>query len=136
MRNAVLAPFALILLILSSWPVTGCAGRGTQTAKAMPSQEDHDSASPPQGDAPPAAGGLAYPVARKGDVADVYHGTRVADPYRWLEDPDSDETRAWIEAENKVTFPFLEAIPQRRALGDRLTALWNYEKWSVPSKRG
>ena len=61
-----------------------------------------------------------YPQARLGDQVDDYHGTQVADPYRWLEDPDSPETRAWIEAENKITFAFLEKIPQRERLRQRL----------------
>src|SRR5262249_51990614 len=74
--------------------------------------------------------------ARKADVTDDYHGTKVADPYRWLEDPDSPETRAWVEAENKVTFAFLDAIPARARLRKRLTRLWDYEKFGVPSQGG
>jgi len=78
----------------------------------------------------------AYPRARKADTVDDYHGTRVADPYRWLEDPDSAETRAWVEAENKVTFAFLESIPARAKLKERLTRLWDYERFGVPQKEG
>ncbi|MBI1853265.1 MAG: S9 family peptidase [Planctomycetes bacterium] len=78
----------------------------------------------------------AYPVAKKTDQVDDYHGTRVADPYRWLEDLDSPETRAWVQAENKVTFAYLDTIPERTAIRSRLTQLWNYEKWGTPSKRG
>ena len=77
-----------------------------------------------------------YPVARKGDQVDDYHGVKVADPYRWLEDLDSPETRSWVEAENKLTFAFLESIPQRTAIKDRLTKLWNYEKYGIPFKEG
>jgi prolyl oligopeptidase len=77
---------------------------------------------------------LPYPKARQVDTVDEYHGVKVADPYRWLEDPDSTETRAWVEAENKVTFAFLEAIPAREHLRKRLTKLWNYEKFGVPFK--
>jgi prolyl oligopeptidase len=77
-----------------------------------------------------------YPVARKGDQVDDYHGVKVADPYRWLEDLDSAETRAWVEAENKLTFGFLESIPARTAIKDRLTKLWNYEKYGIPFKEG
>src|SRR6266508_287878 len=73
-----------------------------------------------------AAQTLAYPPARKGDVVDDYHGTRVPDPYRWLEDPDAPETRAWIEAENRLTESYLSQIPEREAIRTRLTALWNY----------
>ncbi|MCA1576539.1 MAG: prolyl oligopeptidase family serine peptidase [Acidobacteria bacterium] len=77
-----------------------------------------------------------YPSARKSDQVDDYHGVKVADPYRWLEDLDSEETRAWVEAQNKLTFGFLEGIPQRAAIRERLTKLWNYEKYGVPFKEG
>ena len=79
---------------------------------------------------------FVYPDARMGDVVDDYHGTKVADPYRWLEDPDSSESRKWIEAENKITFAYLKSIPERDAIKERLTELWNYEKFGMPSKRG
>jgi len=78
----------------------------------------------------------SYPTAKKGEQVDDYHGVKVADPYRWLEDLDSDETRNWVEAENKLTFGFLEAIPARAAIKDRLTKLWNFEKFGVPFKEG
>ena len=77
-----------------------------------------------------------YPVARKSDQVDDYHGVKVADPYRWLEDLDSEETRNWVEAENKLSFDFLAAIPARTALKERLTRLWNYEKYGIPLKEG
>src|SRR5215470_4663461 len=79
---------------------------------------------------------LKYPVARKSDQVDDYHGVRVADPYRWLEDLDSAETRSWVEAENNLSFAFLEGIPARSSIKDRLTKLWNYEKYGVPFKEG
>jgi prolyl oligopeptidase len=79
---------------------------------------------------------FAYPTAPTADVVDEYHGTRVPDPYRPLEDPDSDETRAWVEAENKVTFAFLENIAARGPLKERLTRLWDFEKFSVPFEEG
>jgi len=75
-----------------------------------------------------------YPPARKSDQIDDYHGVKVADPYRWLEDLDSEETRNWVEAENKLTFAFLGSIPQRNTIKDRLTKLWNYEKYGIPRK--
>ncbi|HTF91091.1 MAG TPA: prolyl oligopeptidase family serine peptidase [Planctomycetota bacterium] len=78
---------------------------------------------------PPA---LVYPKAARGDVVEDYHGTQVADPYRWLEDPDSPETRAWVEAENKITFDFLERIPERTELKKRLTELWDFERFGLP----
>ena len=86
--------------------------------------------------AEPAAKGINYPPAPKGDTVDTYHGVAVPDPYRGLEDPDSAETRAWVEAENKITFGYLEAIPARAQLKDRLTKLWDYEKFGAPSKQG
>jgi prolyl oligopeptidase len=82
------------------------------------------------------AASITYPPARRADVVDDYHGTLVPDPYRWLEDPDSDETRAWIEAENALTEAFLAAVPARARIRRRLTELWDYEKYGVPFKRG
>jgi prolyl oligopeptidase len=79
---------------------------------------------------------INYPAARKSDQVDDYHGVKVADPYRWLEDLDSEETRQWVEAENKLSFGFLAAVPARAALKERLTKLWNYEKYGVPLKEG
>ncbi|MFV8756470.1 prolyl oligopeptidase family serine peptidase [Nannocystaceae bacterium ST9] len=77
-----------------------------------------------------------YPVARIADQIDDYHGTKVADPYRWLEDLDSDETRAWVEAENEVTFEYLESIEARAKIRAHLEKLWNVERWGTPSEYG
>ncbi|MGI8889302.1 MAG: prolyl oligopeptidase family serine peptidase [Chthoniobacterales bacterium] len=77
---------------------------------------------------------IKYPAAAKGEQVDDYHGTKVADPYRWLEDPDTSATQKWIEAENKITFEFLDAIPQRAAIKARLKELWDYERYGVPSR--
>ena len=85
---------------------------------------------------PKAEKAIKYPTARKEGVVDTYHGVKVADPYRWLEDPDSPETRTWVEDENKITFSYLEAIPARSGLKERLTQLWNYEKFGTPSTYG
>jgi prolyl oligopeptidase len=79
---------------------------------------------------------LVYPKPVKVEQVDDYHGTRVPDPYRWLEDPDSEATKAWVEAENKVSFAYLEAIPARERIKERLTQLWDYEKYGVPFKKG
>ena len=77
-----------------------------------------------------------YPETRKGDVVDNYHGTEVPDPYRWLEDDTSEETAAWVKAENEVTFSYLESIPFRDALKQRMTEIWNYPKMGTPFKEG
>jgi prolyl oligopeptidase len=82
----------------------------------------------------PAQNGFNYPKARRGDQVDNFHGTLVPDPYRWMEETESPETRAWIEAENKITFDYLGKIPQREAIKNRLTEIWNYERYSAPSK--
>ena len=77
-----------------------------------------------------------YPKARKVDHVDTYHGVAVPDPYRWLEDDNSAETAAWVEAQNKVTFGYLEKIPYRKSLTERVIALNNYEKFSAPFTEG
>ncbi len=79
---------------------------------------------------------LAYPETRRVDVVDDYHGTKVADPYRWLEDLDGEETAAWVKAQNDVAKPFLERIPARESLKARLTELWNYERYGTPFEEG
>ncbi len=79
---------------------------------------------------------VTYPPSRRSDHVDTYHGTKVADPYRWLEDVDSEETRRWVEAQNKLTFGILESIPQREAIRKRLKKLWNYERFGLATKRG
>jgi prolyl oligopeptidase len=79
---------------------------------------------------------MRYPNSPKVDQIDKYHGIDVPDPYRWLEDPDSDESKAWIEAQNQVTFDYLQHIPKRESIKQRLTKLWDYEKYSVPFKEG
>jgi len=79
---------------------------------------------------------LDYPETKKGEVVDTYFGEEVADPYRWLEDDRSEETGKWVKAQNKVTFDYLDKIPYRKDLEDRLTELWNYEKVGAPFVRG
>jgi prolyl oligopeptidase len=75
---------------------------------------------------------LHYPQPRRSDHVDTYFGDKVADPYRWMEDVDSPETRQWIEAENKLTFSYLDALPQREEVRRRLTDLFNYERYNEP----
>jgi prolyl oligopeptidase len=85
---------------------------------------------------PAQQGPFRYPDAKKVDQVDDFFGTRIADPYRWLEDSDAPDTRAWIDAENAVTFRYLDAIPERPAIKARLTAVWDYERYGVPSREG
>jgi prolyl oligopeptidase len=85
---------------------------------------------------PPPAPHIAYPVTRKVDVVEELHGIKVADPYRWLEDLDSKETADWVAAQNKVSFGYLETIPCREPIKQRLTKLWDYEKYGLPGKEG
>lgn len=84
------------------------------------------------------AGEFRYPETKKVDQTDDFHGTKVADPYRWLEDDvrTNKEVADWVEAENKVTSAFLESIPEREKIRKRLTELWNYERYSSPFKEG
>ncbi len=103
---------------------------------ASPLYSQAPDASPSMSVAAAPAPRLSYPEVKKVDQVDDYHGTKVADPYRWLENGSSEETRAWIEAENKVTFDYLNQIPQRKQIRERLTKLWNYERYSVPSMKG
>ncbi|HVU25948.1 MAG TPA: prolyl oligopeptidase family serine peptidase [Opitutus sp.] len=77
-----------------------------------------------------------YPAARRGDHVDDYHGVKVADPYRWMEDIDAPETQAWIAAERQSTASALAQMPERDAIRARLTALWNYPRFGLPFKEG
>ncbi|WP_373513226.1 prolyl oligopeptidase family protein [Persicitalea sp.] len=79
---------------------------------------------------------ITYPTTKKIDHVDDYHGTKVPDPYRWLEDDRSDETAAWVKAENEVTFGYLEKIPFRKKIFDDLEKAYNYPKYSAPRKKG
>ena len=79
---------------------------------------------------------IVYPQAKKGDSVDVYFGNKVADPYRWLEDDNSEETADWVKAENEITNNYLSNIPFRDKLEERLTSIWNYPKYGVPFNKG
>jgi prolyl oligopeptidase len=79
---------------------------------------------------------IIYPTTKKVDTVDTYFGIAVKDPYRWLENDRSEETAAWVKAQNKLTFSYLAKIPYRETLKKRLKKLWNYEKYSAPFKEG
>jgi prolyl oligopeptidase len=79
---------------------------------------------------------IQYPETKKGETIDTYFDTKVNDPYRWLEDDKSDETGAWVKAQNEVTYAYLAKIPFREELKKRMEKLWNYEKIGAPSREG
>ena len=79
---------------------------------------------------------LQYPAASRGTQVDQYGSVSVADPYRWFEDLDSAQTKSWVNAENSVSQPYLEAIPARGSIKQRLTELWNYERFNIPVQEG
>src|SRR5678815_2170629 len=79
---------------------------------------------------------LGYPATKKVEQTDQLHGVTVSDPYRWLEDDNSAETKTWVEAQNKITFGWLEQIPERKLLKERLTKTWDYERYGIPYKEG
>jgi len=79
---------------------------------------------------------LVYPVTKKADQVDNYFGVDVADPYRWLEDDMAEDVKSWVEEQNKVTFGYLNNIPFRNKIKDRLSKIWNYPRYSAPAKRG
>ncbi len=81
---------------------------------------------------------IEYPQTTTVDHVDTYHGVEVADPYRWLEDDvrESDQVKAWVDAQNEVTFAYLDTIPERDIVKQRLTELWDYERFGMPYKEG
>src|SRR5262245_48947554 len=79
---------------------------------------------------------MTYPATRKGDVVDDYFGTKVPDPYRWMEDLDSKEVAEWVSAQNQVTFDYLNKLPMREHFKRRITELWDYPKVGIPVREG
>ncbi len=120
------------LLALAALTATACAevsDTPVRTAAATARPE-------PARAAAGAAARIAYPESRRVDQVDVYHGVRIQDPYRWLEDLDSQQTVAWVEAQRKVTNAYLDTIPERDEIRRRLTELWNYERYGTPFQEG
>ena len=120
------AAFMLVMLAVV-WAAAGCNNvQENQAAKHTPRYvRDTVSFTP-----------LTYPESKTIDQFDDYHGTSVADPYRWLEDVDSADTGDWVARQNEVTFGFLETIPARKEYADRLTEIWDYAKYSAPFREG
>ncbi len=116
-RARSLAPplLALAALSLAACGVTGGRGGDLQRGGASP---------------------LIYPDTARVEHVDDYQGEQVPDPYRWLEDPDAPETRAWVETQNELTFGYLDTIPERETIRERLEALWNYERYGMPEVHG
>ena len=87
-------------------------------------------------DAPVLAGKYKYPAAEMVDVSDDYHGTVVADPYRWLEDPDSKETMEWVEEQNRLTRNYIDSYDGRKSIEAWMTKKWDYPRYTLPEKKG
>lgn len=115
-----------------------CLGLGScERDVSVVSPEPGSATTPAAADEQPnAASAFVYPNATRSDHVDRYHGIEVADPYRWLEQTDSAQTKSWIADQNAVTFDYLDTIGERDAIRKRLTALWNYERWGVPHREG
>jgi len=117
--------FMALLLCLAAVALSTVGG-----CRARPTADSNSTTAPERTDV------LRYPETRHSDQVDQYHGVEVPDPYRWLEDPDSEETQAWITAQNELTFGYLASIPARERIRQRLTELWDFERFGMPRKRG
>lgn len=127
-------PFALIVLVISALSLSPLISQaGAQGEQKLSSANTTASAASKASSSDPR---LSYPATKKIDHFDTYHGTTVADPYRWLEEEKSSSREAWVEAQNKVTFAYLEKIPFRGKMTSRLETLYNYPKYSAPTRRG
>lgn len=139
-RNVPLYLSGLLACAAAHGPVLAHSHPHGQAASQATPPAQAQSQSPAQAQAlkcsPDASSGLTYPVSKRVDHVDEYHGVKVADPYRWLENANSDDTRAWVEAQNKLTQGVLAQIPAREAIRQRLSKLWNYERVELPAKEG
>ena len=120
--------FPLLLAITLSNGIIACSGQSNlNNSDVQTMNEDKNTTAKIK---------LNYPMTKKGRVVDTYFGTDIADPYRWLEDDRSDDTAAWVSAQNSVTSSYLAQIPYRDTLEQRLTDIWNYEKVGAPFIEG
>jgi len=125
--------FRFGLMLAAMVAVAGCSEPPAESDEESTADESSTVASPLSGQAVP-----DYPETATVDVVDDYHGTEVADPYRWLEDDvrESDDVADWVAAQNEVTDAYLETLPARAHFADRLAELWNYERYGLPVRRG
>jgi len=131
----------LIVACAAGVLAAACHGITLQGARPMPGNgpngsDVRSSSQIAVGMSPTPANPVVYPITARVNVKDNYHETVVDDPYRWLEDLDSDATRHWVESENQLAKPRLESIPHRAWVKARLTALWDYERFGVPVQHG
>ncbi|WP_113905724.1 prolyl oligopeptidase family serine peptidase [Aliidiomarina celeris] len=118
------ASFPLATLSLAAVALlTACGGAPSNTEQSTQAEQSH-------------GGKVSYPETARGNTVDTYFGTEIADPYRWLEDDRSAETEAWVQAQNEVTFDFLEQIPFRDTIRERLAEAWNFERVGAPFVEG
>ncbi len=129
--NGVMPTVALKSSVLCILVAAMCSACQTSGSTAVP-----DEAPATQASQTPPASAFPYPKTHRGDVVETLHGVAVADPYRWLEDLDSEDTQAWVAAQNKVTFDYLGTISERDQIRSRLTELWNYERYGLPFHEG
>ena len=120
--------FPLLLAITISHGIIACSGQSNLNNSDVKTMNEHKTTT--------AEKKLDYPMTKKGSVVDTYFGTDIADPYRWLEDDRSDETAAWVSAQNSVTSSYLAQIPYRDTLEQRLTDILNYKKVGAPFSEG
>ncbi|WP_144391609.1 prolyl oligopeptidase family serine peptidase [Pleionea sediminis] len=124
----------LLVAVLTSSLLVACSKHDEPQTKAAKDEKQASQETPSNNAATEMA--IKYPTTRKGNQVDEYFGTKVDDPYRWLEDDMSEETAAWVKTQNKVTFSFLDKIKYREDIEKKLEKLWNYEKVSSPFKEG
>jgi len=135
---------ALLPLLACLAAAPACRATTPPARNTLPTNQALTETTVPETGEPSRKAGLAllatppvkYPTTRRTDFTDTYFGTKVADPYRWLEALDSPETKAWVTAQNEVTFGYLGQIPFRDKIRERLTTIWNYERYGVPEQVG
>ena len=131
-------------LLVALATLAACRATTKPESNTLPGNQAITEMTTPESGEPSRKAGLAlialppvkYPASRQSTTTDTYFGVKVADPYRWLEDLDSPETKAWVTAQNEVTFAYLNQIPFRDKIRERLTKIWNYERYGVPEQVG